>query len=71
MSAAWLASSSRSQTTHQGLRKGLAEVLPEAAWQPCYVHFLRNALDHVSRKVLDDCLKEVHWLYARRNSGEA
>jgi len=23
------------------------EVLPEAAWQRCYVHFLRNALDHL------------------------
>jgi putative transposase len=26
------------------------EVLPEAAWQRCYVHFLRNALDYVPRK---------------------
>ena len=29
---------------HAGLRKAIAEVLPEAAWQRCYVHFLRNAL---------------------------
>src|SRR5512139_982660 len=24
---------------HPGLRRGVAEVLPEAAWQRCYVHF--------------------------------
>ncbi len=35
---------------HAGLRKSLQEVLPEAAWQRCYVHFLRNALDYLPRK---------------------
>ena len=35
---------------HPGLKKAIAEVLPEAAWQRCYVHFLRNALDHMPRK---------------------
>jgi putative transposase len=29
----------------------IVEVLPEAAWQRCYGHFLRNALDYVPRKV--------------------
>ena len=42
--------SSWSPTTTQGLRKGIIEILPEAAWQRCYVHFLRNALDHLPRK---------------------
>src|SRR5215467_3167050 len=28
---------------HAGLRKAIAEVFTEAAWQRCYVHFLRNA----------------------------
>lgn len=32
---------------HEGLRKSLMEMLPEAVWQRCYVHFLRNALDHL------------------------
>jgi putative transposase len=36
-------------------------VLSEAAWQRCYVHFLRNALDYVPRKVDDDCLQELRW----------
>ena len=38
------------------------EMLPEAAWQRCYVHFLRNALDHLPRKANDDCLQELRWL---------
>ena len=56
---------------HSGLKKAIAEVLPEAAWQRCYVHFLRNALDYVPRKVDDDCLQELRWLYDRRDLAEA
>jgi putative transposase len=44
---------------HEGLKAAIREVLPEAAWQRCYVHFLRNALDYVPRKVDDDCLQEL------------
>jgi putative transposase len=56
---------------HAGLKRALAEVLPEAAWQRCYVHFLRNALDHLPRKAADDCLTELRWLYDRRDAAEA
>jgi putative transposase len=56
---------------HAGLRQAIVEVLPEAAWQRCYVHFLRNALDYVPRKVDDDCLRELRWLYDRRDLTEA
>jgi putative transposase len=68
---------------HAGLRQAIVEVLPEAAWQRCgacpraglwpdpWVHFLRNALDYVPRKVDDDCLRELRWLYDRRDLGEA
>ena len=56
---------------HQGLRRSLMEMLPEAAWQRCYVHFLRNALDHLPRKANDDCLQELRWLYDRRDLAEA
>jgi putative transposase len=48
---------------HPGLKAAIREVLPEAAWQRCYVHFLQNALDYVPRKVDDDC---TLW---RANSG--
>ncbi len=56
---------------HSGLRKAVMEILPEAAWQRCYVHFLRNALHHLPRKADDDCLKELRWLYDRRCLEEA
>ena len=56
---------------HAGLRAALREVLAEAAYQRCYVHFLRNALDYVPRRVDDDCLQELRWLYDRRNLAEA
>ena len=56
---------------HAGLRKAIPEVLPEARWQRCYVHFLRNALDHLPRKKDDDVLTELRWIYERRNVEEA
>jgi putative transposase len=56
---------------HPGLKRAIAEVVPEAAWQRCYVHFLRNALDHLPRKADDDCLTELRWMYDRRNLQEA
>jgi len=56
---------------HEGLKKAIAECLPGAAWQRCYVHFLRNALDHLPRKRDDDCLQELRWLYDRRQLKEA
>ena len=56
---------------HAGLRAAIREVLPEAAYQRCYVHFLRNALDHLPRKHADDCLQELRWLYDRRDLTEA
>lgn len=56
---------------HAGLKKAMSEVLTEAAWQRCYVHFLRNALDYLPRKADDDCLQELRWLYDRRDLQEA
>jgi putative transposase len=56
---------------HPGLKSAIAEVLAEAFWQRCYVHFLRNALDYLPRKADDDCLTELRWFYERRNVEEA
>lgn len=44
---------------HAGLKRAVSEVLTEAAWQRCYVHFLRNALDDLPRKADDDGLQEL------------
>jgi putative transposase len=56
---------------HAGLEAALREVLPDAFVQRCYVHFLRNALDHLPRKADDDCLQELRWIYDRRELAEA
>ncbi|HLH04160.1 MAG TPA: IS256 family transposase [Bryobacteraceae bacterium] len=56
---------------HTGLRRAIQEILPEAVWQRCYVHFLRNALDYLPRKADDDCLQELRWIYDRRDVQEA
>ena len=56
---------------HMGLKRTITETLPEAVWQRCYVHFLRNALDHLPRKADDDCIMELRWIYDRRNVNEA
>ena len=55
---------------HPGLKQAIREVLAEAAWQRCYVHFLRNALDHLPRRANDDCLQELRWIYDRREITE-
>jgi putative transposase len=55
---------------HSALKQAIREVLAEAVWQRCYVHFLRNALDYVPRKVDDDCLMELRWFYDRRDLAE-
>jgi putative transposase len=56
---------------HAGLKAAIGMLLPQASWQRCYVHFLRNALDYLPRKAQDDCLTELKWLYDRRDLGEA
>jgi len=56
---------------HEGLKLAIRETLPDAWWQRCYVHFLRNALDYLPRKADDDCLTELRWLYGRRDLDEA
>lgn len=56
---------------HAGLKKALRKNLGGALWQRCYVHFLRNALDHLPRKADDDCLQELRWMYERRSAAEA
>jgi putative transposase len=50
--------------------QGHRRILPEYARQRCYA-LLKNALDHLPRKAVDDCLQELRWLYDRRNLPEA
>jgi putative transposase len=56
---------------HEGLTKAIRETLTGCHWQRCYVHFLRNALDHLPRKGDEECLQELRWMYDRRSLKEA
>jgi len=56
---------------HDGLTKAIRETLTGSHWQRCYVHFLRNALDHLPRKGDQECLQELRWMYDRRSIKEA
>ena len=57
---------------HCGIRKAVSSILTEAVWQRCYVHFLRNALDHMPKKHIDPaCMMELRWIYDRRTIDEA
>ena len=57
---------------HCGICNAVSAVLTEAIWQRCYVHFLRNALDHMPKKHIDPaCMMELHWIYDRRTIDEA
>jgi putative transposase len=56
---------------HAGLKQAIFEVLPEASWQRCYVHFLRNAKDYLPVKADPDCMQELRWMYDRRELKEA
>ena len=56
---------------HEGLKQAIAELLPSALWQRCYVHYLRNALDHLPKKAEDSCLKELREPYDRHTLPEA
>ncbi len=56
---------------HGGLKSAVTKLLPEARWQRCYVHFLRNFRDHFPRTGEEACPKELRWLYERWNLQEA
>jgi len=48
---------------HSGLTKAIRECLPGVKWQRCYVHFLRNAIDHLSRRSDKECLRQLRMIY--------
>ena len=48
---------------HSGLRRAIQESLTGVMWQRCYVHFLRNALDHLPRSADESCLMQLRWIY--------
>jgi len=57
--------------SHEGLKRSVAEIFPEAVWQRCFVHFLRNVLDHLPRKNNNTCLQELRAIYENVSLQEA
>ena len=56
---------------HAALKLAIFELLTEAAWQRCYVHFPHNAVDRLPRKHDEDRMTELRWLYDRRDLEES
>lgn len=56
---------------HSGLRRAIEQCLAGVLWQRCYVHFLRNALDHLPRRADESCLLGLRWIYERPSIEEA
>ncbi len=56
---------------HSGLKRAIERSLTGVVWQRCYVHFLRNALDHLPRRADESCLMGLRWIYERPSLEEA
>ncbi len=54
--------------SHEGLKHAISKVLPTALWQRCYVHFLRNARDKLSRSADPACLEGLKRSWGCSNS---
>ena len=61
---------------HKGLREAVPEELPEAVWQRCVAHFVRNAWDKLpgrrqNRGRKKACMDELKLVYERETLDEA
>jgi len=56
---------------HMGLQVAITELLTNALWQRCYVHFLRNARDYLPRNCSDSSIEELKFIYEQRSIEDA
>lgn len=56
---------------HKGLQVAITELLTNALWQRCYVHFLRNARDYLPRNCSDSSIEELKFIYEQRSIEDA
>lgn len=56
---------------HKSIRKAIAEVYPEAAWQRCQVHLRRNVLDVTPNKYKEGLKLELNRLFNAKTRAEA
>jgi putative transposase len=55
---------------HEGLKAAIAQVF-KASWQRCRVHFMRNALAHVSKAEHSMVAAAIRSVFAQDNQGAA
>jgi transposase-like protein len=56
---------------HEGLRGAVAKVFPEATWQRCRVHFMRNLLSVVPKSAQETVAAIVRTVFAQADHGSA
>ena len=59
---------------HEGLRKAIRAVFNDVTWQRCYVHFMRNVLDKVSKTaqpLVKGALRNIFHQTSREAASEA
>ena len=59
---------------HEGLRKAICAVFNDVTWQRCYVHFMRNVLDKVSKTaqpLVKGALRNIFHQRSREAASEA
>ena len=57
--------------SHKSIRKSVAEVYPEAAWQRCQAHFQRNILDITPKKYKEALALELRKMFEATSIEEA
>jgi len=56
---------------HKSIRKAIAEVYPQAAWQRCQVHLLRNIIESAPPKYKEGLKTELRRLFTEKDIVEA
>lgn len=57
--------------SHKSIRKAIAKVYPDAAWQRCQVHFMRNILDEMPTKYKEGIKTELREMFTAKTIEEA
>jgi len=57
--------------SHKSIRKAIAKVYPDAAWQRCQVHLLRNIVDEIPQKYKQGITTELRTLFTAKTVEEA
>ena len=57
--------------SHEGLKRAIEKVFTTALWQRCAVHFLHNAVTHVTTKTDPECVDDLKGIWSHEEVGQA